>query len=316
MPRFNYIVTIHNKEDLIEKVLTGILVSAGANSHVYLVLDGCTDGTQAVVDRMLDETVGLPVSQLQAPDVHEILSLNIALRQIPQDGVGYNILVQDDILLSDRNFESKVLAVNEQFTNNIGVLSFRHGVNVRADPALREVAETDLIESCYGQGMSATSQALLPEHAVQRMVCLRSPECISFETIRRIGLLDEKYAPYTYDDHDYGLRCLRAGLVNVVYALKVRSRVEWGGMRRKIQPGVAAIMKRNRQYVYQDHKDFIDSLRPEDFRREPVRIEVALPAEDAQTVLQRYEANRVRLDEYNRRQRFNLIRRIREKLAV
>jgi hypothetical protein len=314
MTRFNYVVTIHNKEDLIERVIMGILLCAGENSHVYLVLDGCTDGTEAVVDRLIDEHVGLPITKLKAPDVHEILSLNIALRQIPQDGDGYNILVQDDILLSDRNFEKKVAAVNRQFGHAIGVLSFRHGANVVADPSLEEIRETDLIESSYGQGLCA--EPLMPEHAVQRMVCMRSPQCISFATIRKIGLLDEKYAPYTYDDHDYGLRCLKAGLVNVVYALKVRSRVEWGGMRRKPQPGVGAIMKRNSRYVYQDHKEFIATLRREDFLQNPVPVVVDSPSEDKAVVLRRYEEGRALLDEFRRKQRFNLVRRFREKFKI
>src|SRR4051812_23970551 len=115
MTRFNYIVTIHNKEDLIEKVVTGILICAGGNSHIYLVLDGCTDGTERVVDQLIEDTVGLPITKLRAPDVHEILSLNIALRQVPQSGEGYNILVQDDVIIADRNFEAKVVAVNAHF---------------------------------------------------------------------------------------------------------------------------------------------------------------------------------------------------------
>jgi glycosyltransferase involved in cell wall biosynthesis len=313
MTRFNYIVTIHNKEDLIERVVEGLLRSAGEDSHIYLVLDGCTDGTEQVVDRLTDENVGLPITKLHAPDVHEILSLNIAFRQVPMEGDGFNILVQDDVILADWNFEKKVVAVNRHFGNRIGVLSFRHGVNVVADDALGEIREMDVVESCYGQGMDA--KVLQPEHAVARMVCLRSPECISFETIRRIGLLDEKYAPYTYDDHDYGLRCLRAGLVNVVYALKTRSRVEWGGMRRKPQPGVVRIMKRNRGYVYQDHKDFLATLRADDFRREPVLIDAGCAAEPAETAMRRYAESLERAQSYSRRQRFDLIRRLREKLA-
>jgi glycosyltransferase involved in cell wall biosynthesis len=314
MPRFNYVVTIHNKEDLIERVVTGILLCAGGNSHVYLVLDGCTDRTEQIVDTLINDWVGLPITKLEAPDVHELLSLNLALRQIPQDGDGYNILVQDDVLLADRNFEQKVIAVNKHFGHNIGVLSFRHGVNVVGNPSTREIEEVDLIESSYGLGMCA--RPLLPEHAVQRMVCLRSPQCLSFATIRRIGFLDEKYAPYTYDDHDYCLRCLRAGLINVVYALKIHSRVEWGGMRRKPQPGVAAIMKRNRRYTYEDHRDFIDTLRRSDFVDNPVLIETEFPSERQNIVSGRYLENRARLEAYRRKQYFNVIRRIREKFAL
>jgi hypothetical protein len=314
MTQFNYIVTVHNKEDLIERVVTGILLCAGETSRIYLVLDGCTDGTEEVVNGMMDGTLGLPIDTLLAPDVHEILSLNIALRQIPQDGDGYNVLVQDDVILSDRNFEKKVAAVNHQFGNRIGVLSFRHGVNVVGDAATGEIVEQDLIESSYGHGMS--SNPLPPGHAVERMVGLRSPECISFATVRRIGLLNEKYAPYAYDDHDYSLRCLRAGLVNVVYAVKVRSRVEWGGMRRKPQPGVAAIMRRNRRYVYDDHKDFVQSLRHEDFVRSPVPVLTDAPEESSDIVLRRYEQSRARLRQYEFKQRLNVIRRLRERLGA
>jgi hypothetical protein len=314
MTRFNYIVTIHNKEDLIERVVARILLCAGDNSHVYLVLDGCTDGTEHIVDTLINDWVGLPITKLEAPDVHEILSLNLALRQIPQDGDGYNILVQDDILLADRNFEKKVIAVNKHFGNQLGVLSFRHGVNVVGNPSTGEIEEVDLIESSYGLGMC--DRPLLPEYAVQRMVCLRSPECISFATIRGIGFLDERYAPYTYDDHDYCLRCLKAGLINVVYALKVRSRVEWGGMRRKPQPGVAAIMKRNRRYSYEKHGDFIDALRRSDFLGDPVLVETELPSEGADIVSRHYVESRARLEAYRRKQYFNIIRRIREKLAI
>ena len=313
MKRFNYIVTIHNKEDLIERVIGGILLCAGENSHIYLVLDGCTDGTERVVDRLMDESVGLPITKLTAPDVHEILSLNIALRRVPQDGDGYNILVQDDIILADRNFEKQVCSVNAHFGDRIGVLSFRHGINVSCDPSLQEVGDEDLIETSYGHGICA--RPLLPGFAVERMICMRSPQCISFATIRRVGLLDEKYAPYTYDDYDYGLRCLKEGLANVVYSVKVRSRVEWGGMRRKPQPGVGAIMKRNRRYVYADHNDFIATLKREDFLQEPVRIAVDYPREDDGIVTQRYEASRSRLQEFERRRRFELVRRVREKLG-
>jgi glycosyltransferase involved in cell wall biosynthesis len=314
MPRFNYIVTIHNRQDLIERVLTAVLISAGENSHIYLVLDGCTDRTESIVDSMLMDWVGLPVSKLYASDVHEIRSLNIALRFVPQTGEGYNVLIQDDIILRDRQFEKKVLAIYRQFNGNIGVLSFRHGANLGLDEIKAEIVETDIIESVYGQGMVETP--LAPGHAAIRMVCMRSPQCISFNTIRNVGLLDEKFAPYTYDDYDYSLRCMKAGLQNVVYALKVSSRVEWGGMRRSPQPGVAAIMKRNRQYVYQDHADFIRTVPPEEFRRTPAKIPVDAPNEDMETAMLGYQYNRAHLGAFINRRRFNIVRRLREKFSI
>jgi glycosyltransferase involved in cell wall biosynthesis len=313
MTRFNYIVTIHNKEDLIDRVITGILFCAGDNSHIYLVLDGCTDGTERVVDGLIENYAGLPITKLYAPDVHEILSLNIALRHTPQDGDGYNILVQDDVIIADRNFEKKVLAVNAHFGARVGVLSFRHGINLAIAESVPSIEEIDLIESSYGYGLC--DKPLLPGFAVERMICLRSPQCISFSTVREVGFLNEKYAPYTFDDHDYGLRCLQAGLVNVVYSVPVRSRVEWGGMRRKPQPGVAAIMKRNRAYVYQDHENFIRTLQRGAFVKDPVQIAVEGLAEDSDAVLRRYDESRLLLRDFNRKRSFELVRRFRERLG-
>lgn len=313
MPRFNYIVTIHNKEDLIERVVSSILMSAGANSHVYLVLDGCTDRTEAIIDAMVSEWVGLPVTKLYAPDVHEIRSLNLALRSIPQEGEGYNILVQDDIILRDRQIESKVVSIYRYFSDKIGVLSFRHGANVDLQEEVGEVGESDLIESVYGHGI--VENPLAPGYAAIRMVCMRSPQCVSFDTIRRIGLLDERFAPYTYDDYDYGLRCAKAGLTNVVYSLKVMSRVEWGGMRRSPQPGVLQIMKRNRRYIFEDHAGFIRTLRREDFQKPPVLIPVSAPNEDVEAALRGYRNSKADLKNYFLRRRLNVIRRLRDKFS-
>ncbi len=312
MPRFNYIVTIHDKEDLIDRVINGILIAAGPNSHIYLVLDGCTDGTEAVIDKLMLDWMGLPITKLFAPDVHEIRSINIALRAASQEGDGFNILVQDDVILREREFEKKVTAVYEYFKGNVGVLSFRHGANVGLDPEIGEITDIDITESIFGHGL--VDDPLPPGHAVKRMVCLRSPQCISFETVRRIGFLDEKYAPYMYDDHDYGLRCLAQGLENVVYALKTLSRVEWGGMRRSPQPGAVRIMKRNRRYVYEDHAEFIRSLRREDFLLPSVQIPVDAEHESASIAIQRYRENKANLEGFIRKRRFNILRRLREKL--
>jgi len=310
--RFNYIVTIHNKEDLIEQVVNGILIAAGENSHIYLVLDGCTDGTEAVIDGLMRDWIGLPITKLFAPNVHEIRSLNMALRAVPQDGDGFNILIQDDVILREREFEKKVIAVYEYFNRKIGVLSFRHGANVQLNSDAGDISDVDIIESVYGHGL--VDDPLQPGHAVRRMVCFRSPQCISFETIRTIGLLHDKYAPYMYDDHDYGLRCLAAGLENVVYALKTLSRVEWGGMRRSPQPGATQIMRRNRRYVYEDHADFIRSLRREDFLLPPVDVPVDARHEDSTVAMQRYIENKANLKGFRRKRRLNIFRRLREKL--
>lgn len=283
MNRFNYIITIHNKQDLISQVLNSILRCIGPHSHVYPVLDGCTDGTEAIIDQIVRSCDGLPITKIYAPDVHEIRAINTALNSIPQEGEGYNIIMQDDVILGDRNIEKKIEAIYHHYNQEIGMLSFRHGVSLGLDTEAGEIFERDLIETCYGPG--GHNSPLLPARASRCMVAVRSPECISFSTVRKVGILDERYAPFTFDNHDYSIRCLKSGLSNLVYSMKFISRLEWGGMRRNPTPRVSAIMRRNRQQCYQDHGDFIASLRPESFKPEPVAIADWLPRDSDELAL-------------------------------
>lgn len=257
--RFNYIITIHNKESLIADVLNNIIAVCGKNSYIYPVLDGCTDRTESIVDQIAKET-NVPITKIFASDVHEILSLNIGLSKASQQGKGFNILLQDDVILEETNFEKNIINVYEHLGyDKVGVLAFRHGVDLRLNKRKKEIEETNLIESWYGTGMGETP--LYPGFLVKRMVGVRSPECISFEVVKRIGVFDEKLAPYTYDNHDYSLRCLIAGMDNYVFSIKYKSDVKWGGMRQNPHPRVREVMERNRKYLFVKHYSFLDQYK-------------------------------------------------------
>ena len=70
-PKFNYIITIHNKEDMIEQVMMCVLMCCRDNSHIYPVLDGCTDRTEDISNRMNNGF------QIQTPGVLTIFKLQI-----------------------------------------------------------------------------------------------------------------------------------------------------------------------------------------------------------------------------------------------
>ncbi|QSH39033.1 glycosyltransferase family 2 protein [Candidatus Kaiserbacteria bacterium] len=253
---FNYIVTIHNKQDLIESVMMGLISSCGENSTIYPVLDGCTDDTEKIIDGLIEKNKNISIKKIYAPDVHEIKSINLALKQIPQKGKALNITLQDDVILSDKNLEENLAKIYDELGfENVGTLSFRHGTSLILDHRKKEVREKGLIESCFGVGMSNT--ILLPYHLVERMVSVRSPECISSYVLENVGYLDEALAPYTWDNHDLSIRCLKKGLRNFVFALPFVSDVQWGGMRTNPHPEFDRIQIRNKQYLYNKHHDFL-----------------------------------------------------------
>ena len=134
-----YIVTIHNKESLILKVLEGIKVSTENSSYhtnIVCVLDGCTDSSSEIVDTF---AATIPTSytmhKIYENDVHELLSINSALRYIntlqtnPDDLI---FLLQDDVVLQEESLNELIeclYSTHEQ----LGYVSFRCGLSTDLD---------------------------------------------------------------------------------------------------------------------------------------------------------------------------------------
>lgn len=259
--KFNYIVTIHNKQDLIQDVLMSVLLCCRNNSHVYAVLDGCTDNTEAIIDRLVEKFNGLPITKIYTNDLHELLTINAGLRAARHDGNGFNIILQDDVVLADFQLEEKIERLYSQVNFNLGYLSLRLGANIDNDILKNDshIPLVDYIESVYGHGLPEATP-LLPDYFVKRDIPIKSPVCIPFHVINRVGILEEKLAPYAHDDTDYAIRCIEAGYQNGVYALKFHSEVKWGGTRVNPHPEIAAIQLRNINFIKSIHRDMISQI--------------------------------------------------------
>jgi len=250
MVKFNYIITIHNKENMIEQVIKHVLMCCRDNSHVYPVLDGCTDRTEEVIDNISDTFSGVPITKVHTPDVHELLSINAGLRAANQQGDGYNIVLQDDVLLADFMLERKVVALYEWAGPKLGYLSFRLGANFTNNALTSDssVPYTEYVENAYGHGLPK-AQVLLPGEFAYRAVPIKSPVCFPFELIRNVGMLNERLAPYGHDDMDYSIRCIKAGYRNAVFAIKFYSELKWGGTRTTQHPSLDRIIRRNMKRI-------------------------------------------------------------------
>lgn len=260
-PRFNYIITIHNKQDLIKEVLTCILMCCRDNSHVYPVLDGCTDQTESIIDEISQTFSDIPITKVYMPDVHEILSINAGLRAANQAGEGYNIILQDDVMLRDFMWESKVAKLYKWAGAQLGFVSFRLGANLRGDTATSIAGEPFLkhVETAYGHGLKIAS-VLLPGQLAYRSIAIKSPVCIPFKLTQEIGLLDERLAPYMCDDIEYSIRCLKAGYQNGVFGLRFQSDIDWGSTRANPNPQLNELEKRNIELIRDWHHSTISDI--------------------------------------------------------
>ncbi len=245
MSHFNYIITCHNSEALIECVLDGVANSQRetyGDSRVYVVLDGCTDHTEPLVDQYA------PIQKVHTPDVHELLSINAGLRAAPQEGDGYNIILQDDVILEDPDLESKIETLYKTIPH-LGYVSLRMAFNLGSaelTPA-GYFAQVDEIESAYGAGVCGN--VLLPGRFAPRTCPIKSPVVLPCKLVRELGMFNEDLAPYAYDDLEYAIRATMAGYVNGVFSVPFRSDVRWGGSRKPGHPDIQPVARRNAKYI-------------------------------------------------------------------
>lgn len=256
--KFNYIVTIHNKENLIEGVILHLLNCVSKQSVIYLVLDGCTDRTEAIVDQVISANPTNLIHKIYTDDVHELKAINAALRIAPQVGAGFNIILQDDILFNEKHLESKVIALYNSVGESLGIISFRHGANL-SRLLLLEIEPVlpfeDYIESIYGH-QKRNLAPLKENEFTYREIAVKSPICIPFCVVRNVGLPDEQFAPW--DDINYCYEVLLKGYKNGVFALNFISKPEWGTMRTKQQEiSHQAIVSKNVERFKLMHNDFI-----------------------------------------------------------
>lgn len=284
-PRFNYIITIHNKEDLIEEVLKSVLMCCRDNSYVYPVLDGCTDNTEKIIDGIIDKFSGVPITKVYTADVHELLSINAGLKAACQEGEGFNIILQDDVLLLDTNLEDKVYRLYQWAGPKLGYISFRLGANFTRDAAKSEdpVPYTDYVENAYGHGIR--NAKMLPlGYLAYRTVPIKSPVCLPFKIVRKVGLFNEKLAPYGHDDPELAVRIIKAGYHNAVFSVKFGSDVGWGGTRTTPHPELDSIIERNMNYIRRWYADDLSLICLEAQPKKIVKVEgMATPVEEEES---------------------------------
>ena len=78
------VLTVHNKEWLIDKVIEGIILNTTEPYELIVVIDGCTDNSEKVI---WDTLSGNPVDRkfIYAPDVFETTANNLGMKIAKSD---------------------------------------------------------------------------------------------------------------------------------------------------------------------------------------------------------------------------------------
>jgi hypothetical protein len=263
-----YIITIHNKEDLIEKVLNGIVDSHSYDFNVPIivcVVDGCTDNTENIILNFKKNSVHPEsIHLVYENDVHEVLSLNSGLNFI-KNNLSPNaedliFCIQDDVVLDEKDINLKF---NKLFSTypNLGYISMRIGIRGLASNGQNDIYEGQLMENecgAWNQINQTGHENILNGTFVPCEIAVRSPTCVLWARYEELGFFDENLAPAGYDCHDMSVRMNIAGYQNGLYALNFISDINWGTMRslNETTRNLHQIYSKNRAYLAQKHQKY------------------------------------------------------------
>jgi GT2 family glycosyltransferase len=265
-----YIVTIHNKEHLIHRVLNGILFSTKNSTsaiQIICVLDGCTDNSETIIDDFASHLSGnYHLHKLYENDVHELLSLNTALRYIDtleSDGEDIIFFLQDDVILEEENLGQLIQYLYDQ-NEKLGYISFRCGLFTDID-ANGILYEHSFLESEYGHWKQLNLTHFVEVENKQFGICeavIKSPTCIKKRILDEVGHFDENLAPFGHDDLDLSIRLNILGYSNAIFGAKFTSKLDWGGTRdeknqaKDYHRQYNQIVLRNKLYLTKKHLQY------------------------------------------------------------
>lgn len=229
--------TIWNKEDLMPEIIGGLAENISPTSEVVLLFDNCTDDSfNKAFEEAKKHNLNIIALNYTDGDLFEVKANNELLRWFMKESKNDVIaLFQDDIILKDKHFMSKIrsVLVNEP---DAGLLGGRSGFELESlefpEKPVNKVSNWEHKEEQYGERLKERGNTF-----AARTFLNRGPLVFTRRLIKEVGYLSEKYFPQWGDDLDYCAKChFSHGLNNIVFQCDVESKVEWGAMRKKNTP--------------------------------------------------------------------------------
>lgn len=248
------IVTCHNKDNLIGNVIQSIIMNTSNSAELIIVFDGCTDNSEKIVDDIIK--TGLrnisSVKKIYTPDVFETKANNIGMK-IANGNIF--ILVQDDMVITEKNWDIRIIKPIITFNDVISVTAkTAHNIKVIKSRFRKRYVALDFSDLVHGQ-----YGCISREHFFIRDTANRGPLALDAKKVRELNFLDEKFAPYNWDEHDLNLRAYSAHKwVSGCYWVKFRSDENWGTTRNKNKEIFTASYSRNARLLYSRHKKLIE----------------------------------------------------------
>lgn len=225
-------LTVHNKENLLLECLERIKKHTTGTYEIVTVLDGCTDGSELILDNFIKNNTSIRIEKIHAPNVFETKSNNIAARASSGEHI---VIIQDDMLINETCWNERMLKP---------FILFDDVFSVTARTSHNWIINKDSVHSnCESIPPGIWSDILIhTDHANRnntgrdefsiRDSSNRGPLIINHKDLETLNYFDESFYPQDMDDHDLHYRMKKLlGKVTGIYWIDYISDNEWGGTR-------------------------------------------------------------------------------------
>lgn len=250
------VLTVHNKDFLIEQVLNGIYENTEGPYELIVVLDGCSDNSEAIVNSLARKNL---TTILYADNVFETKANNIGLRK--SEGK-YVTIVQDDMIIKEKGWNKRM---EKPFSfSDVFAVTARTAHDWRINYSSQHMGMEKDLDDCWCDILIHTNHADRSNTSRDifaiRSSVNRGPLMLDNEVLEKLDYLDEIYEPQELDDHDLAYRAFKKfGKVCGCYWIDYQSEYEWGGTRK--DGGVSSWLykanHKNMKILYNRHKDLI-----------------------------------------------------------
>ena len=260
------ILTVHNKDFILLKVLESIKKYTTNNYELIVVLDGCSDASESILDNFIGENKSLKIKKIYTPDVFETKANNAGLKEAVGDKV---IIIQDDMIINEDDWNIRLQKPFDEF-NDVFAVTASSTFNYRFNQSSKHIQlkpEVDReIGDCWSdiftyESHINRSQGLSRNiFAVRNNVC-RGPLMIDHADLVKLNYFDEIFEPQDQDDADLCYRAFKElGKVVGAYWIDYISDISWGGTRPDGNNPASWLLKahhKNTRIVFDRHKDII-----------------------------------------------------------
>lgn len=258
---FSIILTVHNKDFLINYVLESIKKYTSGVYELIIIIDGCTDDSKYIINNFCNSNKQIKTTIIETPDIFETKANNVGLRNSSSE---ISIIIQDDMIINEIDWNLRLSKPFKKF-DDVFAVTANCAHNWEFNLNSKHLKNDTILDNEWSDILKHT------DHANRRTIgretfgirqCVnRGPLALNLNDVIKLNYFDEEFAPLDMDDHDLCFRMMRE-LNKVVgcYWIDYISRPEWGGTRinGKPKPWQLKANQKNTKIVYNRHKDLIE----------------------------------------------------------